>query len=77
MTKEQIEKAADEFAERDYLHKGFYHGAQWRINAVWHDMGTKCRKYMETMGIQFIRKYHASLGVIYLQDTVMVSATGT
>lgn len=45
MTKEQIEKAADEFAEReyeinyadrDYLHKGFYHGAQWRINAVWH-----------------------------------------
>lgn len=46
MTREQIEKAADEFAEReyeinyadrDYLHKGFYHGAQWRINSVWYD----------------------------------------
>ena len=46
MTKEQIEKAAMEFAEREYeisdidkipLYKGFFHGAQWRINSVWHD----------------------------------------
>ena len=46
MEKEKINKAAEEFAEReyetsvvdrDYLHKGFYHGAQWRINSVWHD----------------------------------------
>lgn len=46
MNRETIEKAADEFAEReyetnvidrDYLHKGFYHGAHWRINSVWHD----------------------------------------
>lgn len=47
MNRETIEKAADEFAEReyetnvidrDYLHKGFYHGAHWRINSVWHDV---------------------------------------
>lgn len=46
MTKEQIENAAMEFAEREYeisdidkipLYKGFFHGAQWRINSVWHD----------------------------------------
>lgn len=45
MNKETIKKAADEFAnreyetsvvDRDYLHKGFYHGALWRINAAWH-----------------------------------------
>ena len=45
MTKEQINKAAEDFAEReyeistvdkDYLHKGFYHGAEWRIDTVWH-----------------------------------------
>lgn len=38
MTQEEIEKAADEFAEReyetngvdrDYLSKGFFHGARW------------------------------------------------
>lgn len=48
MNKETINKAAEEFAEReygtsvvdrDYLHKGFYHGAQWRMESVWHDMG--------------------------------------
>lgn len=45
MTKEQIEKAASDFAEREYevndidkdaLYKGFFHGANWRINSVWH-----------------------------------------
>lgn len=50
MNRETIEKAADEFAEReyeinsvdrDYLHKGFYHGARWRINSAWHDVGEK------------------------------------
>ena len=46
MNKETIENAAWDYAEReyetnvidrDYLHKGFYHGAHWRINSVWHD----------------------------------------
>lgn len=45
MTQEEIKKAADEFADREYeisdidrdaLHKGFFHGAEWRINSVWH-----------------------------------------
>lgn len=47
MNKETINKAAEEFSEReyetsvvdrDYFHKGFYHGAHWRINSVWHDV---------------------------------------
>lgn len=47
ITREDINKAADAFAEReyetnvvdkDYLHKGFYYGAEWRIDSVWHDM---------------------------------------
>lgn len=46
MNREQIEKAAGDFAEREYmvgdidkdaLYKGFYHGANWCINSVWHD----------------------------------------
>jgi hypothetical protein len=46
MTREDIEKAADDFADREYeisdidrdpLYKVFYHGANWRINSVWHD----------------------------------------
>lgn len=46
MTRKDIEKAANEFADREYeyndidrdaLYKGFYWGAQWRINSVWHD----------------------------------------
>ena len=46
MNEETINKAADEFAnreyetsvvDRDYLHKGFYHGARWRINSMWHE----------------------------------------
>lgn len=45
MEKEDIEKAADDFADREYeyndidrnaLYKGFYWGAQWRIKIVWH-----------------------------------------
>ena len=51
MDKKKIERAAEEFAEReyetsvvdrDYLYKGFYHGAQWSINAVWHDGTASC-----------------------------------
>lgn len=47
MKKEDIEKAADEFANKEYeisdidripLCKGFYHGAEWHINSMWHDM---------------------------------------
>lgn len=46
MIKEDIEKAANDFADREYeyndidrnaLYKGFYWGAQWRINSVWHN----------------------------------------
>ena len=45
MKQEDIEKAADEFANKEYeisdidripLYKGFYHGAEWHINSVWH-----------------------------------------
>lgn len=45
MKREEIEKAAIEFAEREYevsdidkihLSKGFYCGANWRISSVWH-----------------------------------------
>ena len=53
MTREQIEKAAKEYAKDKYGGKnakewaiaqihagrdGFIEGAQWRINSVWHDM---------------------------------------
>lgn len=47
---EDIQKAADEFADREYeynyidmnaLSKGFYHGSKWRINSVWHDSNEK------------------------------------
>lgn len=50
MTQEQIEKAAIEFAERENeisdidkipIYKGFYWGANWRINSVWHNMKEK------------------------------------
>ena len=50
MTREDIEKAANEFADREYeyndidrnaLYKGFYWGADWRINSVWHDATEK------------------------------------
>lgn len=46
MIKEDTEKAANDFADREYeyndidrnaLYKGFYWGAQWRINSVWHN----------------------------------------
>ena len=61
MTKEQIKREANEFAEREYevnsidrdaLFKGFFHGAQWRINSVWHDNsvrpGEDCDVLVET-----------------------------
>lgn len=50
MTQERIKKAADDFADKEYeisdidrdpLYKGFYHGAQWRINSVWHTTADK------------------------------------
>ena len=46
ITRKQIIKAAEDFANREYeisdidrdpLYKGFYYGAKWRINSVWHD----------------------------------------
>lgn len=50
MKREDIEKVADEFANKEYeisdidripLYKGFYHGAEWRINSVWHNSKRK------------------------------------
>ena len=50
MKREDIEKVADEFAnkgceisdiDRIPLYKGFYHGAEWRINSVWHNSKTE------------------------------------
>lgn len=50
MIKEDTEKAANDLADREYeyndidrnaLYKGFYWGAQWRINSVWHDTSEK------------------------------------
>lgn len=50
MIKEDTKKAANDFADREYeyndidrnaLYKGFYWGAQWRINSVWHDASEK------------------------------------
>mgnify|MGYP000488296684 CR=1 FL=1 len=50
MKRENIEKVADEFANKEYeisdidripLYKGFYHGAEWRINSVWHNASEK------------------------------------
>ena len=53
MKREDIEKAADEFADREYeisnidkdaLYKDLYHGAEWRINSVWHDASERPEK---------------------------------
>lgn len=50
MKREDIEKVADEFANKEYeisdidripLYKGFYRGAEWRINSVWHNSKTE------------------------------------
>lgn len=50
MKREDIEKVADEFANKEYeisdidripLYKGFYHGAEWRINSVLHNSKTE------------------------------------
>ena len=50
MKREDIEKVADDFANKEYeisdidripLYKGFYHGAEWRINSVWHNSKTE------------------------------------
>ena len=50
MKREDIEKVADEFANKEYeisdidripLYKGFYHGAEWRINSMWHNSKTE------------------------------------
>ena len=50
MNRVDIEKVADEFANKEYeisdidripLYKGFYHGAEWRINSVWHNSKTE------------------------------------
>ena len=50
MKREDIEKVADEFANKEYeisdidripLYKEFYHGAEWRINSVWHNSKTE------------------------------------
>lgn len=67
MTNEQIKQAATDFAEREYevsdidkdpLHKGFYHGALWRINSVWHTKKEKpiCKGERKFCDIFYISK---------------------
>ena len=49
MTREQIEKAAKEYASginmiygsKDNIMEDFLAGAEWRINSVWHDVSEK------------------------------------
>lgn len=49
MTKEQIEKAATEYADRNWPNGrfnctsevSFMMGANWRINSVWHDSSVR------------------------------------
>ena len=63
MNKELIKKEADEFANKEYeisdidrdaLHKGFYHGADWRINSVWHNADKKPKdgKYLTIIKVK-------------------------
>ena len=55
---ERIKKAADDFADKEYeisdidrdpLYKGFYHGAQWRINSVWHSGNEVPKKHKDLL----------------------------
>lgn len=61
MNRKDIEKAANEFADREYeyndidrdaLYKGFYWGAQWCINSVWHDASEKPTKFCDLLLIK-------------------------
>jgi hypothetical protein len=84
MIKEDIEKAANEFADREYeyndidrnaLYKGFYWGAQWRINSVWHDVSEppkpdKLIYILRKDGI--IKQIYTYDGVDKLFNTLMV-----
>lgn len=58
---EDIQKAADEFADREYeynyidrnsLSKGFYHGSKWRINSVWNDVKEIPKKSFAILAIR-------------------------
>lgn len=65
MMQERIKKAADDFADKEYeisdidrdpLYKGFYHGAQWRINSVWHDASERPEVNKRVL-VEFFNKY--------------------
>lgn len=83
MTREQIEKEAMEYAERipqsderrEYSREDFIAGAQWRINAVWHNASEKpnknqlvlfeCRKtYGKGYSVNFGENYELMKNVI-------------
>lgn len=61
MNKEQIEKAAAEYADKNWPNgrfnctseTSFTMGANWRINSVWHDVGEQPKRneiYLVQMG---------------------------
>lgn len=94
MKKDELKKAANDFSEREYevgdidkdaLHKGFYHGAQWRILSVWHDASEKpdknqlvlfeCRKtygngYSVNFGENYVLMKNVVLGWAYVKDLI-------
>ncbi len=66
MTREQIEKAAlffagaGEFGECPYnpdAKNGFMAGAQWRINAVWHDDISECKDVKRWIVVEYNNGY--------------------
>ena len=65
MTREQIEKAAMEYAERipqsderrEYIREDFIAGAQWRINSVWHDDISECKEVKRWFVVEYNNGY--------------------
>ena len=60
VTREQIEKAAMEYAERipqsderrEYSREDFIAGAQWRINSVWHEI-SECKDVKRKILVEY------------------------
>lgn len=80
MTQKEINKASEDFSEREYeigdidkgpLYKGFYHGAIWRVNSVWHDAREqpKCDTFFIYENV--IRAFHVDV-VFPPEDEVFV-----
>lgn len=84
MKREDIEKAANEFADREYeyndidrdaLYKGFYWGAQWRINSVWHDASEIIIKPGFIL-IEFQNKHELCYNIWRVKSTDIAAAWG-